>query len=921
MPFVADQQTAAKKSGFVPDEQLAPLVDPAQTPEAMAAGREAVKVRSAAAREREDFIRQNVQAGVPLDVDAELPAALRARVSLESDPKRQADIIAKEPGILGTRVSKDGRNVIARVQGEDGKPKDVALHPKTSTVSAGDIAGATAPILKAGGAAALGAATGGASLPLTAAAMGGGTALMEAGSLGLSRVLADQDIDPVDIAKRSGKEGAINAALPLAAEAVTRGGSAVLNRLGGAGPTEVATKEAAERLGLPLTPSMARDSGVLREVERRSLTGGKGFEEEQRGALAATKDRALGPSGRAGVLSQEDVAERTAPILADSERAASEHVRRGMTDAERAAHTQIQAELDSGLVPTTRSTSEVGDFVREKIAGKGPDSKASQLRSGAKKLYDEANRLAETEGIVVEPSSISALASKLTAEDKKALLELAPGIRKIPAINRVLTEGTPAVPAGPTGLVDAFDRPIVGGGKEAVAPPPLTVQNARELRSVIYDMEQAGQAPGESGVPGRYLRDLYKAIDQDIDAAIAKGSPELKKATQAADDFYRTSIQPLQQSDVAKLFLESDASGRLGGDEIVRRLFRGEGNLDALRAYRQVLGEKSPEWQLLVRQGMQTLLDDAGARTGRVDAEAFIRRLQQLNKTELADEILGPTGRAVANDARLLARAQGAKISQEELDDAMRAAPGRVSRLLQDAIAREEAFNRTYNTKLQQQLRDGTLGPRTIGSADDFVDRFVFESQAGAGEVRQALTQIAASDPAAAEGIRQQTLMKVLRDARAAIEPGQTTTELLNVQKLKDFATDPKFARAREALGPEGTQFVDDLATYAAANEKRLRAAGGKRTDLQTEGGRAVAAGMGHTITLGRLIGDALLYVPRAAVGTLADKSNLVRNYLATGELPVLTGGARRLAERARVPVLAAPEAERAREDILAEKP
>lgn len=885
-PSTAKPVAAPRRFDPTTIPELGQLSDPSQVaarPEDVAEKKRMIEDRSAQRKYREQFQLQNADRGVPMDVDAELPASLRARASFEPDLKMRADLISKQPDVLSARVSKDGKNIIARINDESGNPKDVLLNPLNTRMTIGDVAGAAKPIVSGAAAGALGVATGGASLPLTALAMGGGAALNEAGLTTGSRILAGQDVKPGDVATRAAGEGALNAALPAAAGGGKALVGAVVNR--GADPVKAAaTREAAERLGLPLMPSMARDSAALAGAERRTLAGKGSFDKEQSGALAATKDRQLGLSGKAGVLSESDTAGRVQPLAAKEFEAAESGVRSAYTNAEKAAMSEIQDALDRGITPSRATTSDVGNFIREKVAGRGADSKASILRAEDAKLFGEVNRLANAEGVAVAPTAVQKLAAELSTDEKKALLELTPGIGKIPRISEVLSEGR-----------------------------PLSLSDARELRRTAFDLANSPSAPGQAGTTKEQLMRLYRALDEDMKTAIAAGSPDLKAANQAAEAFHKANIQPLQQSDVAKLFLTTDEAGRIGGDEIVRRLFTGKGNLDALRAYRDVLGKDSPEWKLLVRQGVQTAMDEAGARTGKVDAGALLRRFQSFQGTELADEIIGPSAKQVANDATLMARAQGVKIPVDELEDALAATPGNASKLLREAIDREVQFDRTYNTQFQKALRDGTLGPRTIGTPDDFVERIVFKSNASEPELRQAMAQIASKDPAAAEGIRQNTLLKVLRDSRASLEPGELSTEAMDVGKLLAFANGKEGAQARVVLGREGAQFLDDLATYAAANEKRLAQPGQIRGGEQ-DIGRATAAAIGHKISIARLAADAALAVPRYALGTAINVSPAVRNYLSTGTLP-------KIGAKTRAAVLAAPEVISEGNKVLSEQP
>jgi hypothetical protein len=464
-----------------------------------------------------------------------------------------------------------------------------------------------------------------------------------------------------------------------------------------------------------------------------------------------------------------------------------------------------------------------------------------------------------------------------------------------------------------TGLLDEFGRAI----QELVPPKPMTVSQARELRSVVYEMAHTPGPPGEGGVPRRYLTRLYKALDDDLDTAIKSGTPELQKAHATADEFYKSKIQPLQQSDVAKLFLETDAAGRMGGDEIVRRLFRGAGNLDALRSYRNVLGKDSPEWKLLVRQGLQTVMEDAGALAGRVDAGAFLKRIEQLSKTELADEIIGPVAQSLRANAKLAARSQGVKIPIDELEDALTAAPKAVSARLESAIAREEAYDKTYNSAIQKQLRDGALGPRTMGNIDDFLSRFIEGAHTSVKDVRQALTQIAAKDKNAVETIRQRVLHNVLEDARALGPLGKQTTreiEDMSHEKLARYLTGDMRNRYQAILGDRGMKFLHDLAIYAEATAKRQAAEIGRKVTPETMA-KEVASGMAgfRRNAIGALV-DIGSASARALGGSRAVRSEAVRKFIETGQLPSLGATARMM-------VLASPQAADAKDAILAEKP
>ncbi len=275
MPFVPDAAPAST-GRFVPDN--APVI-PGADPETQSTDLDTLATRTKIRKEREKIVAENAQPGVPLDLDAGLPASTRARVSFEPDLTRQAKMLP------GGRVTADGKNVIARVDG-----KDVLLHPLGGGLTVGSIAGEAAPLVKLGAAAGTAALTGGASLPASAALMGLGAAATEGALTGGSRVLAGQDIG--DAAERATKEGILNATAP----AVLATGGAALKTgaralLGTEDALSKAAVGAAGRQALPLTPSMARNSDVLKSAERSA--GTSVFDETQRKALALSKDAAV----------------------------------------------------------------------------------------------------------------------------------------------------------------------------------------------------------------------------------------------------------------------------------------------------------------------------------------------------------------------------------------------------------------------------------------------------------------------------------------------------------------------------------------------------------------------------------------------------------------------------------------------------
>ena len=912
---VLEDEPVAPRSGFNP---MSATAETAARDEEAELAREAgerlqIASRTKLRREQEAFRKANTQPGAIIDFSAELPASLRARASFEGDIDKRVDLLNRLDSSLGARKAKGGDNIIVRIEDEEGNPKDVLLYPMREGVGLGDVAGAAGPIVKLAGAAA--AATGRRPLMQTAVLEGLTGATIEGAASGTSRALAGQDIDVPQLAGQAAEEGAVAASAPLAmraGKAGLEGGRALVRR----GMTELEKRApgAAERLGMDATLAERTGSPLLARLSKPSKA-----EEEVRQRMFAQRKKE-GVAAVAGqppsqpVLSEGELAARAQPILAEVQEKAEREVGEAMTDAQRAAQKEIQDQIARGTTPVNLPKSDAGRFIRNAVVGDkeaGIKGRAGEFMEQAERLYRPVNELAEKEGIVVSPAPISALRKDIDENAHRALLDFAPGLRKIAALDNLLTKEE----AIPTGVLGA-------GGKEIVEmrpPPPLTLQQARELRSAIFDAIQDGLAIGQGGTPNAYLKRLVGAVSEAMDDAVKGGSPELQAAAKRATDFYRTKIEPLQQSDVAKLFLKTDAAGRLGDDEIITRLTgEGRGNLDAFRAYKEVLGEKSPEFALLRRAIAESVIEPTKKGGELIKAAGFLERLNKMD-AELATEIFGPSIKNIRANASIMAKAQGANIPREELEDALNSAPGLVGKRLERALEREKAFNMRYQDSVRKQLVDGVLTPRAAGTPETFVTRFINNPNTTADDIRQALVQIGAKDPTWVNDARRTLLTDILENTRLKGDVGEVTTralEDLDFRKIGDYIGSKKEAeKIRAVVGEKGMEFLGDVATYAEVVAKRKAIEEGRKVSPETvikEGASGFFGFLRNSIS-------AVVDVSAALVRNLGARASLrtkaVEDFITKGELPAFlqTGIVRTSA-------ITAPQIQEVSNTLLAEK-
>lgn len=868
MPFVPDNPPPST-GRFVPDAP-APrkAFDPIAAPDKLTADRRIlqtpggdVTLRNRDRAEVEQFVKDNAEPGTPLDTEAELPASTRARLSFESDPAMQVDLLTKQG--LPSRLAKDGRTVIVRQDG-----KDVLLHPKTQDVSGGDVAGATFPLLKGAAGVATAAATGGASLPLQAALLGGSAAAVQGAGQGGSRILAGQPLDGVG--EEALKEGALNAALPLAGAAVKGGANAIRSRiLANQRPLEAALPDAAKRLGVETTAAETTGSPALAKLGK--ITPKE--EASRQGVLKASQDRQIGPSGRSQVLSEDALAQKTKPIFSEAEQVAKQGTDTALSDASKAANAEIQASLDSGLVPTTKTNSEVGGYLRSKF-----DAFLQKVKDDAAKNYPAFHAKAAEEGVILDKKPITALAEKIKAEDPTDVIaKLAPSSKQVQDVGKALTKPLQEE------MTDA-----AGNVTPEIPAPDMTFEDAIRLRSIVRTKLNSPTDPLGDVVKSYYKR-LDGALTESIDDGLKRGSPELKKLYETARGSYAQGADALDRGVVQKLFRNVGETGRVPDEDVVRQVFSGPGKLTALQDMKNILDPQ--DYKLLLRSGLNSIVAESKAGGQLIDAGKFLNRLNALDP-EVRAEVLGPQlEKSLRANATLLNRAQGTKVPAAELQDAL-AQGSRAGPLLENAIAREESHNRIFNSTVQTRLRNGVLDPKTAN--DDRFVSYLMGDGVSAADTRQALTQVAAMSPETAEQIRQRVLQNVIDETGAKPPLGKITTGIADadpaklVEVLKPGL--PSREKLQAAVGKEGLQFLDDLATYAEATAKRQVNESGRHVAPETLAKEGGSAALGFKRNAVGAAVDLASIGARALGGGRIVRSEAFKQWLETGELPTLGG-------------------------------
>lgn len=861
--------------------------------------------------------KENEQPGVPFDQDSSIPFNTRARASLEPDQARKADLVFQDPNVLSTRLTKDGTNVVVRMLGDDGKPVDRLLNPTSLTL--GDIPGNAGALVKAAGTGALAFMSGSASLPVQAAIVGGGAALQNASMVSASRAAAGQSQDLAGNLADSAKEGLATAA-PVLAIPAAAGVAKVLTAPFRSGGAIAGGEAAATRQGIPLSAGQRVDSGTLARLANLPGAGGGALASDQANALRVAEGNALrgafdptiGPPKP--VLAQADIAAQTKPLLAaqadpvlkstaDEVAAATQATKDAVTNAgtaeeiaagktkeaelaatAKATQQKIQTQLDTGLVPSNQTSTDVSSFLRQKVQ----DINAARVEKFAKP-YAELDAEAEKQGIKSVNTNVDALSEEVRPLMNDVISKFAPGLSKIEQTNIGMQEN------------------------------PLSLPALRELKNQLYFMVKSGQAPGEDSVMGSRLRDLAEAVNKDYAATIAQGTPEFQAVANKLTKDYAEQITPLRQTDVAKAFLGPEEPGFQAGHELVSRMFSGSGDLGALQGYKAVLGADSPEYKLLVRQGLKDLADPHPV-TGMIDAGDFLGKLKSLHP-DMRAEVLGPMEKSIFSDTELMKAAQDTKISYPEMDAALTNGTGvsvkDAGARLEAALVKQKEADQLFNSKVLRDARDGTVGPQNL-SNDTYVSRLV--DTADAGQAKEFMANIAAKSPELADATRQRVLKNILDDVRTETGSTPVTTgesTALDFNKLqKKYLDSGNLEKYRAFIGDKGVNFLQDIAKVnevIARNALSERGAAQSTSNMAAHlAGEVVPGGGG----VGRALVKGVTNIPGWFLGN-AQRWEAARNFLATGAMPKLAGP---VGQTVRAGLLSTPEAVRAAAGILAGK-
>lgn len=737
-------------------------------------------------REKE-FIAKERQLGVPLDVNTGLPAGQRAKMSFERNPEKRAEWLSKQPGIESVRRTSSGDGIIVRVKDDQGNPRDILADERGFTMKdfadlAGDLPQITAAAL-------LAYFTGGLGLTAQALTVGGGTAATGATQDIAVRKGSGRDVDLPEIAAARGIEAGLNTALPLIPAGGKRLAQVVIGPFGrSVGPLEIEAKQAAERLGVPLTASQLTGSKAVARVEQftKELPLGGPLVEQAKAqdeAIRKVRNYLLGGEPETVPTSQE-IAERTSGALAERRQGAETVAALKRREAEKTGEGEITRVLESELPVGSVTPSQAGNAVRSRVIALRDDFK-KRVNEAYAKVYS----LPGADEAFVPSAPVKTLVNDIRQSSTEATEALVPEIRRIFQVGETI-------------------------------PDNMTLKQATELRSVIGDT--LGKPAALPGISESYKERLYGALSESINEGVKKApNPEIGQALSEAQTLYKNEFHKFEQPGVKDLFSET-APGKgfqVGDTQVAQRIVSGKGNVDQLRVYKDLLGANSPEYQGLLRSAVTEMMDES--RFGRefIDAGSFLNKLKGMSP-EFRKEAIGPIEKELVDNAQLIELAQGKKIPELDFERILNARPGKVASVVRDVVEEQAAIDRYYSSSLMKQLTDGRFNPASF-NADEFVGRFV--DNASVKDLRQVMTQLRALDKELPDMVRRRSMLELLEKASADLTPEDKLTGEISrysEDKLKSLLSGPSGEKYRTLLGAETMDTLQDLTTIEASREK-----------------------------------------------------------------------------------------------------
>lgn len=364
-------------------------------------------------------------------------------------------------------------------------------------------------------------------------------------------------------------------------------------------------------IGQTAAASVAATGKAVKEKAASMLAEAKTKLETQITTSRAAREGAL-KEGLATTQRNIALEQTSLTTEADNMRAAADAVVKNWND-------DLMREVDKILQSDTTEPGALSRWLSERIV-----KARAKLSSEVKPMYDAAHEMANGEVPNVEP--LRAWAKSIVDEVPEALRLEFP--REMDIIARLAGKETKAAEGATTsGLLDQFGKPITKAATEADTAP-ITFGDLHQLRTFYRAKVDWGDLT--RGPKAGHVAKLAQEIDGVLNDASA--SPGLKAAAaelDKVDAFYAKNIAKFVDTKVRAL---SRFGANMAADDAEKLAVNvlEEGNLERVRMIRGIGGEDL--WRQVVAADTRNMLNKAGAKDGRIDANKFAEQI--LNRAD-----------------------------------------------------------------------------------------------------------------------------------------------------------------------------------------------------------------------------------------------------------------------------------------------
>lgn len=689
-----------------------------ETRDALGRMTDALNVRIGTDTVSEEGKRMGIRPGIFLDTQKGVPGRVRFQLGLDENQLNQFKYLNEVYGLGNVDLSDDGRFIIRNQPSSTGV-EDILVDPYG--FDPGDVSqlGAqSGPMaLGAAGAVASSFIPGGPILRVIASSVGGGIAQELAGGVqdAATRWVRNNTVNASEIAKERAKMAVVDAVLGVAAAGGAKAGTKVAEGIAGAlgfkvgsTATKEAAQEVAEKTGVKFTlsPGQESESKLLLRGENilASRPGSASVMDEIVAKQQANEDELrrvfldlprtmTDDELRAALPKADEVGQQALGRLRKDAIDVSERVGTAVEDVRRAGTAEAQMIGDVDLTNPLSST-DVGRALRARATG---DFGEFQTTMGAR--YEEFLSRPEIRSRTIPGNDIAAAAKAVEnafvpKARKGAVTTPLEGF--VPNQFRSKLEELKSLRGKQTSVADLkiIRTSIDNSIKEGIAIPGTDVAQLEALRGVVDDgITQA-------------LRNMDKLPSAYRDTAPLTIWNELRSD-------YAKGMERFNRKPIREMLVRQGETGSLGDTALAERIMGNSPEaLDNYNAYKEFFGDKSPEFQSVMRRARErTLVTALDKETGYIGGLELKNRLSDL-RPEVAEELFGAKEQELLKIGSILEKTKG-NLDLEELAE-LANQRGFTASKIGALIDAEEQRVKAYGNKLIKAAANGTLDAEKI---------------------------------------------------------------------------------------------------------------------------------------------------------------------------------------------------------------